>query len=602
MDEGQQGKESRRGRASTGGRGRAAAASPPPREAAAAASKAVAGNGAARTEESVAPAAKSRTVGLVNKGTNFAVTAIMIYAAWAANSFRSILWPKYPEMDPVTHTYLTKYMNMFRPGDNLTAKLWVDKVAWPTRKPPLAEFTFRYQWDSFVAESRKVNASITQEQLERGQSVLLSVEVKHQESNQKARAKASLVKALKPPALRPKYRLLTGDLCPEVDEPKFGSKPGHIARGIPMMQVRLVFDTTAYPPPYARGPYLPPVFVDEFWMTNDQLVTLNTSGTNTWESEVHFSLMGVARWNFQRHMENGLAQNAKMFGEDSEEMLQLRDLFANTSPYLLIATLVVSVLHSIFEVLAFKNDVEFFQGCDTETLTRYVSVQSIAVGIVMQFLLLLYLWDESANFLVLGFNLVGIVIDVWKVQRAMKLAWTRRFGFLLVPSLVSKVERKKGDDFDTIAMKWLALLLTPPIVGYAMYSLLSQCHRSWYSYFLFVSSSCVYSLGFVMMTPQVFINYKHKTVAYLPWRKFIYRALNTFIDDLFAMIVRMPTMHRLSCFRDDIVFVIYLYQRHLYPVDKSRAFDEEGYEHNPQVPPGQPDSVGCTPNQVKKDE
>jgi len=36
-------------------------------------------------------------------------------------------------------------------------------------------------------------------------------------------------------------------------------------------------------------------------------------------------------------------------------------------------------------------------------------------------------------------------------------------------------------------------------------------------------------------------------------------------------------MHRLSCFRDDVVFFIYLYQRWLYPVDRSREFDEDGY-------------------------
>merc|ERR1712151_5417 len=135
-----------------------------------------------------------------------------------------------------------------------------------------------------------------------------------------------------------------------------------------------------------------------------------------------------------------------------------------------------------------------------------------------------------------------------------------------------------GDDFDSQAMKWLALLPAPPVVGYAGYSVVFECHRGWYSYFLFVSSSCVYSLGFVLMTPQVFINYKHKSVAYLPWRKFIYRAINTFIDDLFALIIRMPTMHRLSCFRDDIVFIVYLYQRQIYKVDKSRTFDEDGYE------------------------
>ena len=39
-----------------------------------------------------------------------------------------------------------------------------------------------------------------------------------------------------------------------------------------------------------------------------------------------------------------------------------------------------------------------------------------------------------------------------------------------------------------------------------------------------------------------------------------YKALNTFIDDLFAFIIKMPTMHRLSCLRDDAIFLVYLYQ------------------------------------------
>ena len=33
----------------------------------------------------------------------------------------------------------------------------------------------------------------------------------------------------------------------------------------------------------------------------------------------------------------------------------------------------------------------------------------------------------------------------------------------------------------------------------------------------------------------------------------------------------MPTAHRVACFRDDIVFLIYLYQRYLYPVDPNRV-------------------------------
>ncbi len=62
------------------------------------------------------------------------------------------------------------------------------------------------------------------------------------------------------------------------------------------------------------------------------------------------------------------------------------------------------------------------------------------------------------------------------------------------------------------------------------------------------------------MCPQLYLNYKLKSVAHLPWRMLTYKALNTFIDDLFAFIIKMPTLHRLSVFRDDIIFFIYLYQ------------------------------------------
>jgi len=357
-----------------------------------------------------------------------------------------------------------------------------------------------------------------------GCCALLSVEVKHVQTGKLVKGKGDVVKQMKRPEVRPSHSLLNGSLCREEEEPTFGKKT-HIGRGIPSMEVRLVFDTLAYPPPWARDPYLPRLFVDEFWMTPDRLVKLNKSGDNTFESEVHFNLMSAARWRFQLHMENAMANNAKLFGEDSEEQLQMRDLFANTNPYLLVVTLIVSVLHMIFEFLAFKNDVQFWQGCDPAMLNKYMSVQSIVVGIFMQIVLLMYLWDESANILVLITSIVGILIDVWKVQRAMKLRWVLLAGVIPVLILESKVKLEKKDDFDAIAMKWLTLILSPGIIGYAIYSLVVDCHRGWWSYFLAVSASCVYSLGFILMTPQVFINYKHKTVAYLPWRKFIYRAM-----------------------------------------------------------------------------
>lgn len=84
---------------------------------------------------------------------------------------------------------------------------------------------------------------------------------------------------------------------------------------------------------------------------------------------------------------------------------------------------------------------------------------------------------------------------------------------------------------------------------------------SWYSWSINSLANGVYAFGFLFMLPQLFVNYRLKSVAALPWRAFTYRAFTTFIDDVFAFIITMPTAHRLACFRDDIVFIIYLYQR-----------------------------------------
>ena len=74
-----------------------------------------------------------------------------------------------------------------------------------------------------------------------------------------------------------------------------------------------------------------------------------------------------------------------------------------------------------------------------------------------------------------------------------------------------------------------------------------------------------------MPRAQLYLNYKLKSVAHLPWRQMTYKFLNTIIDDLFAFVIKMPLLHRLSVFRDDLVFLVYIYQRWIYRVDPKRA-------------------------------
>lgn len=167
---------------------------------------------------------------------------------------------------------------------------------------------------------------------------------------------------------------------------------------------------------------------------------------------------------------------------------------------------------------------------------------------------------------------VGAIIELWKCKKILKMdiSWKG----VKLSSSDSKDEvlqaEKETNEFDRQGMKYLSFVLYPLVVGYAVYSLIYHPHKSWYNWTLTSAVNGVYAFGFLFMLPQLFINYKLKSVASLPWRAFMYKAFNTFIDDVFAFIITMPTAHRVACFRDDIVFLIYLYQRWLYPVDKSR--------------------------------
>jgi len=200
-----------------------------------------------------------------------------------------------------------------------------------------------------------------------------------------------------------------------------------------------------------------------------------------------------------------------------------------------------------------------------------LSVKTILLNAGCQLVIFLYLLDNETSWLILLSVGLGFLIELWKIQKAMVVK-VDRSGFIPRLTFANKTSyTSRTKEFDDFAMKYLACLLYALVIGYAIYALVYESHKSWYSWVLGSLVGTVYTFGFVMMTPQLFINYKLKSVAHLPWRVFMYKALNTFIDDLFAFIIKMPTLHRLSVLRDDLIFVIYLYQRWIYPVDKKRT-------------------------------
>lgn len=95
-------------------------------------------------------------------------------------------------------------------------------------------------------------------------------------------------------------------------------------------------------------------------------------------------------------------------------------------------------------------------------------------------------------------------------------------------------------------------LLFPLMSCYLFYALYSKGWKipSLYRFALDTAVAFIALFGFILMTPQLYINYKLKSVEHLNWRGLVYRFVTTIIDDLFAFMVTMPTMRRLMYFRD----------------------------------------------------
>ena len=200
-----------------------------------------------------------------------------------------------------------------------------------------------------------------------------------------------------------------------------------------------------------------------------------------------------------------------------------------------------------------------------------LSFRTIVLNVVFQAIIFLYLLDNETSWMILISSAVGLAIEIWKINKSVIIRQKQSFPYFdlidrVKPSKLTTKTRK----YDEMAFHYLSYALFPLLIGYTIYSVFYEEHKGWYSFIVSTLVGFVYTFGFISMTPQLFINYKLKSVAHMPWKTFMYKALNTFIDDLFAFVIKMPLLHRLACLRDDVVFLVYLYQKWIYPEDKRR--------------------------------
>ena len=356
----------------------------------------------------------------------------------------------------------------------------------------------------------------------------------------------------------------------------------------PGMRKNIVLESThARDQTGQNGWYYPVVFLNTFWQLKPHMTELNDTVKTV---PLNLQLKSFANWKYSlmATMDEGMKQSqmqaaqgqALPGGGDGSEMEKVKEILLDTNIYLLSTTFVVSIFHMVFEMLAFKNDIQHWRKKKDNVGT---SVRTILANVFMQAIIFLYLMDnnENTSWMILAGQGFGIVLEAWKITKTVNVVVrppepTSSLSFLPYviifedKHVLSETE-KKTQEYDEIAFRYLYIVAIPLLGAYAVYSLIYDSHKSWYSFVIETLVGSVYAYGFLMMVPSLYINYRLKSVAHMPSKAMTYKFLNTFIDDLFAFTIRMPTLHRLATLRDDVIFFVWLYQKYAYKVDYSRV-------------------------------
>ncbi|XP_040901050.1 cleft lip and palate transmembrane protein 1-like protein [Toxotes jaculatrix] len=316
--------------------------------------------------------------------------------------------------------------------------------------------------------------------------------------------------------------------------------------------------------------YLPLLLVNELSFRVRDLMEINSS-TVQLPLTVSYEGISLRRFRFWVHLQD-VVYSLRQFGFTEENIDEIKETLAGSNLYLLVFTALITALQLICEFLALKNDISSWR---KKKSMAGMSRKSVLWRSLSTLLIFLHLLEETSLLVLLPVGL-GACVEVWKVFKVFKIQLQWKGSKLRVNKLDE--EERKTVEYDTQASRYLSYLVYPLCISGAIFSLAYLRQKSYYSWLINSLVTGVYAFGFLSMAPQLFINHKLKSVSHLQGTVLMYRGVNTLISDLcscaslFSSAGSFSSSHQLSCFRDELLFLLYLYQRRRY-APKARRRD-----------------------------
>ena len=203
--------------------------------------------------------------------------------------------------------------------------------------------------------------------------------------------------------------------------------------------------------------YYPMLHINDFWMLKENLVELNST---TGAVPVHFSFAPVSLWKFHLMLEFQ-SQQKTVSGVSMGEMESFKRMMLDTNPYLLGLTFAVTILHSLFDFLAFKNgadmqartslirlDIQFWRGRKT---VEGLSLKTQVWNVIAHTVSLLYLLEYETQKVILASVGIGLAIEIWKLLKGASVSIDKsgRFPILRFKEHASYTQKTK--EFDDVS-------------------------------------------------------------------------------------------------------------------------------------------------------
>ncbi|XP_063054430.1 lipid scramblase CLPTM1L-like [Engraulis encrasicolus] len=300
--------------------------------------------------------------------------------------------------------------------------------------------------------------------------------------------------------------------------------------------------------------YLPLMVVDELRIRLRDFIEINNS-----VAEVHLTLtyenISLKKYRLWSHLRD-VIYSLKQFGFTEHQVDEIKGVISDTNPYVLALTIAAAVINLLCEFLAIKNDISFWR---KKTTMTGMSKRSVVWRCFSTLVIFLHLVQEKAGWLLLVPAGMGVVLELWKLIKA----------FSIQDDKFEEPERVTTG-YDSQGMRFLSYLLCPLCISGVAYSCLYVKNKSWSSWLMASLVTGVYAFGFLSGFPQLYVNYKFQSIEHLQSSIYLYKGTSTFLNDILGTVLSVPT-HPLAFFRDDVTFLLHLYQRRMYPVRKTRG-------------------------------